>query len=109
MGEECSEFFISMSNAIKFTEQELAEIRLLQGKYQEKTYQFGVFRLERMHLLRLVKELEDRETKTEEEYVQLQGMETSLLEKLTQKYGEGQLNLEDGMFIPAVPANPPTA
>ena len=76
---------------------------MLQGKSQEKVFEFGRFRLERMHLLRLVKELETREAKAEEEYGQLEGMETSLLEKLTQKYGEGNLNLADGVFIPAVP------
>lgn len=92
-----------MENPIKFTDPELSEIRLLQGKFQEKVFEFGRFKFERMHLLRLVKELESRESKSEEEYVNLQNMETALLEKLTQKYGEGQLNLEDGTFIPINP------
>ena len=92
-----------MNNPIKFTDQELAEIRMLQGKFQDKVFEFGKFRLERMHLLKLVKELEDRETKAEEEYGQIQSMETSLLEKLTQKYGEGSLDLSSGAFVPAVP------
>jgi len=94
-----------MSNPIKFTDQELAEIRMLQGKFQEKVFEFGKFRLERMHLLKLVKELEDRESKAEEEYVQLQTMETALLEKLTAKYGEGQLSLQDGTFLPSKAAS----
>jgi len=92
-----------MSQQIKFTEQEIAEIRMLQGKFQEKQFEFGRFHLERMHLLKLVKELEDQERKAEEEFGQIQGMETSLLERLTQKYGEGSLDLSNGMFIPAVP------
>jgi len=90
-----------MSNQIKFSEQELAEIRMLQSKFQEKIFEFGRFRVERMGLLKMVKELEDREAKAEEEFGQLQKMEESLLERLTQKYGEGQLNLQDGTFIPA--------
>lgn len=92
-----------MANSIKFTDQELAEIRMLQEKFQEKVFEFGKFQLERRHLLRLVKELEAREAKAEEEYNNLQGMEATLLERLTQKYGEGQLNLADGSFIPAGP------
>lgn len=92
-----------MSNQIKFTEQELAEIRMLQSKFQDKVFEFGKFRLERMHLLRLVKALEEREARAEEEYGQIQNMETSLLEKLTAKYGEGSLNLADGTFIPVGP------
>jgi Holliday junction resolvase len=89
-----------MSEKIKFTTEELAEIKNLQDKFQGKVFLFGQFRLERMHLLRLVKELETRETKTEEEYIALQTDETSLLEKLMEKYGAGQLNLADGSFTP---------
>lgn len=92
-----------MSTPIKFTEQELAEIRMLQSKSQEAVFAFGVLRIERMQLLKLVKELEDREAKAEEEYNNLQGMEASLLDKLTKKYGEGSLDLEDGVFIPVAP------
>lgn len=92
-----------MTTPIKFTDQELAEIRMLQEKFQEKVFDFGKFHLERKHLLSLVTELEKRETKAEEEYAQLQKMEESLLERLTQKYGEGQLSLSDGVFIPSSP------
>ena len=92
--------YMSMTNTIKFTEQELAEIKNLQVKFQEKVFAFGQFRLERMHLTRLVKDLETREAKADEEYAALQGQETALLQTLTQKYGEGQLNLQDGTFVP---------
>jgi hypothetical protein len=92
-----------MANQTTFTQEELAEIRLLQNKFQEKVFDFGKFRLERMQLLKLVKELEDRETKAEEEYNNLQGMEASLLDKLTKKYGEGSLDLSNGEFIPRTP------
>lgn len=90
-----------MSQEIKFTEQEIAEIRMLQGKFQQKIVDFGHFHMERMQLLKLVKDLEDREKKADEGFENLQKMESELLEKLTKKYGEGQLNLEDGIFIPA--------
>ena len=96
-----------MSQEIKFTEQEVAEIRMLQGKYQQRIIEFGNFKMERMHLLKLVKDLEDRETTAEEDFANLQKMETELLEKLTKKYGEGQLNLEDGTFIPT--SSPPVS
>lgn len=90
----------NIMNAIKFTEQELAEIKMLQSKFQEKIFDFGKFKIERMHLLELVKRLEEREAKSEKEYINLQDMENALLGKLTAKYGEGSLNLEDGTFIP---------
>lgn len=98
-----------MSNSIKFTDQELAEINMLSRKFQEKVFEFGKFHLERKSLLALVTEMEAREKKAEEEYAQLQKMEEDLLDRLTKKYGEGQLDLKDGTFIPASPpATPPT-
>lgn len=87
-------------NEIKFSEHEMAEIKLLQSKFQEKIGDFGRFKIERLQILKLVQDLETREAKAEEEYLNLQRMETSLLDKLTAKYGEGSLNLEDGTFIP---------
>jgi hypothetical protein len=91
-----------MNEVKKFTEQELAEIRMLQGKFQEKIFEFGNFRIERMGLLKLVRDLEDREAKAETDFLNLQKMEEELLDKLTKKYGEGALNLNDGTFTPAV-------
>lgn len=87
-------------NEIKFSEHEMTEIKLLQSKFQEKIGDFGRFKIERLQILKLVQDLETREAKAEEEYLNLQRMETSLLDKLTAKYGEGSLNLEDGTFIP---------
>jgi hypothetical protein len=89
-----------MENVIKFTEEEMIELRTLNERFQEKVFQFGQFRLERMHLLRLVKELEDREEIAEKEYLDLQNLQTSILDKITKKYGEGRLDLENGTFIP---------
>jgi len=93
-----------MNEVKKFTEQELAEIRMLQNKFQEKIFEFGNFRIERMGLLKMVKELEDRESKAESDFFNLQKMEEELLDKLTKKYGEGALDLTDGTFTPATVA-----
>lgn len=88
-------------NTIKFTPEELSEIKSLQERIQEKIFEFGRFHLERRNLVKFVKEFEEREAKVEEEFNNLQNMEMSLLERLTQKYGEGQLSLSDGTFIPS--------
>ena len=99
-----------MNKNVKFTQQEMDEIKTLQGKFQAKVFEFGQFRLERMRLLSLVKDLEGRESKAEEEFKSFQAMETSLLESLTKKYGEGSLNLQDGTFIPTPsPTQPPVS
>jgi regulator of replication initiation timing len=92
-----------MSQPIKVTDQEIADIRSLASKFQEKVFQFGEFRIERMNLLDAVRDVEAREAKAEEEYRLLQKMDGELRDRLTQKYGEGSLNMTQGTFIPAVP------
>jgi hypothetical protein len=91
------------NNTIKVTEQELTDMRNLNQKINENTFSFGVFRIERMNLLKLVKELEDREKNAEQEYNNLQTAANALLEQLNKKYGEGSLNMTDGTFVP-IPA-----
>ena len=89
-----------MSDPIKMTSDELAEIKLLQGKFQEKLFQFGNLYLEKMNVEAAIKDITDRETKHQDEWKSLQKMENELIEKLLKKYGEGALNLKEGVFQP---------
>jgi hypothetical protein len=94
-----------MTEAIKFTEEELNSIRQLQDGFNQKMFQFGKFYLQRMELDSAYKDLVEAEKRIQEEYVNLQKQELELLEKLTKKYGEGQLNIADGTFIPQNPTS----
>jgi len=89
-----------MSEQIKISDQEMQEIRDLQTKFQEKITEFGRFRIEHMQLFKLAKDLEAKELKSEEEFKVLQTKEKDLLDRFTKKYGDGQLNLSNGDFIP---------
>lgn len=89
-----------MSEPIKFTDNEMAEVNLLRNKFQEKMFQFGELYLHRMELDRALRDLLEQEKKRQEEYINLQKMESEFLEKITKKYGEGSLNLNDGTFVP---------
>lgn len=82
------------------TENELAEVRMLQGKFQEKTFQLGQLYLQKMQVEAHIKAVTDQETKLREEYGNLQKMESEFVEKLLQKYGEGSMDLKSGTFIP---------
>ena len=91
-----------MSQPIKITEAELAEIRLLQGKFQESIFKLGNLQIEKMELDRLVTEFVEREKKLKEEWSSLQKLEQGLLDKIIKTYGEGNLNMTDGTFTPTV-------
>ena len=65
-----------MSDPIKLTDGEIAEIRMLREKFTVKTEHFGK--------------------------LYLQKMENEFMDKLLQKYGEGNLDFQSGIFVPNV-------
>lgn len=91
-----------MSEPIKIAVEELTEIKLLQSKFQESIYKLGNLQIEKMELDRLVTEFVEKEKKLKDEWTSLQKLEQGLLDKIVQKYGEGNLNMTDGTFIPSV-------
>ena len=91
----------TMTTPIKFTDDEIKQIKEIQTKYQEKTFVFGQIQLERFGIQERVKELDTLETTTKDEYLKIQEQEKNLFTKLTDKYGEGSLNISDGTFSPA--------
>lgn len=89
-----------MSEPVKLAENELAEVRMLQGKFQEKTFQLGQLYLQKMQVESHIKAVTDQEAKLRDEWATLQKLENEFVEKLLQKYGEGSLDLKDGLFVP---------
>ena len=91
-----------MSEVIKFTQDEMDEVFALQQSYNSVLFTIGNMEIERMGLLKKVKEIEDAKEKlTTEKFSELDVREKVFLEKITAKYGEGSLSLKDGTFIPA--------
>ena len=95
----------------KFTEEELQELRELQTNYQQKVFDFGNLRVEKMLLTKRQADLEDKEVEAEEGWSGVQEQEKELVQKLTDKYGPGQLEPTTGVFTPAPepPSVTPTA
>ena len=84
-----------------------AEIKMLQGKFEELHGRFGNLGIEKMELDNAVSEFVERERKLKEEWASLKKLDADLRDKLVTTYGEGSLNMENGTFIP--PASPPTS
>ena len=82
-----------MADPIKFTEQEIKELKDLQSEYQKVIYNWGQIQVER-------KILETREGEIESIYTSLNQKEKVLMDSLSAKYGDGTLNLENGTFTP---------
>jgi hypothetical protein len=90
----------------KISDAELAEVKLLQNKFQESTFKLGTLQIEKMELDRLVTSFVEKEKKLKEEWVSLQQLEQGLLDKIVKTYGEGNLNINDGTFTPTEKSTP---
>jgi hypothetical protein len=84
----------------KITESELAEVKMLQNKFQESIIKLGNLQIEKMQLDAAVTEFVEKEKKLKEEWTSLQKLEQSLLDKIIKVYGVGNLNVNDGTFTP---------
>ena len=88
-----------MSEKIKMTDNEIAEVKMLQEKFQQKIFQMGQWYLQNMDAKARTKTVNEQAIKLEDEWNSLQKMETELIDKLLTKYGEGSLDLQSGTFI----------
>ena len=88
-----------MSEKVKMTESEVAEVKMLQEKFQQKIFQLGQWALQKMDAEERTKAANQLEIKLQEEWKSLQKMENELIEKLLNKYGEGKLDLANGIFV----------
>ena len=84
-----------MTNIVKFTDEEISEIRELQNLYNTVVYQAGQYQLDRMTL-------SDRRKQVEANLEEVRKREQEIISKLTTTYGQGSINLETGEFTPAL-------
>jgi len=90
-----------MPDTLKFTDDEINEIRSLQNKFQDKLIKFGQIQLEIIELEDRLTALKNEQLRLKNDYLSLQKTEQELMDKLTNKYGEGSLNLKEGTFTPS--------
>ena len=85
---------------MKFTEEELNNIKTLRDKNTALVLDFGQNELESFTLTARLKELENEKQQLQSNYLQLQQDELSLIQELNVKYGSGTVDIESGVFIP---------
>jgi hypothetical protein len=89
-----------MKDPIKITQKELETISDLQIKFQQSVLNFGNLYVEKMAVDTSIKALTEKENKLQEEWKDLQAKENELIQSFYKKYGDGQLDLKQGLFIP---------
>jgi len=82
-----------MPEEVKFTEDELTQVQNIQQNYQNLQNQFGSLKLAQIRL-------DEQEVDLEEALKSIQSEEKKFLDSITEKYGQGTLNPESGVFTP---------
>ena len=83
-----------MPEEVKFTEEELTQVQNIQKSYVNVQNQFGQLKLAQIRL-------DEQEVQLEDTLKQVQSEEKKFLDGITDKYGQGTLNPETGVFTPA--------
>ena len=84
----------------KIEQQELEKLQNISKKYKELVVLFGQIQVQRILLTQQLEKLDEEESKLKAEYGSNQLLERETVTELNKKYGEGQLNLQSGEFMP---------
>ena len=82
-----------MPKEVKFTEEELTQVQNIQKSYANVQNQFGQLKLAQIRL-------DNDEVTLEDALKSIQDEEKKFLDGITEKYGQGSLNTETGVFTP---------
>jgi hypothetical protein len=85
----------------KLDKEHLDEIQTLRDEFAKNTNILGNIALERHATKMRLKAIEADEQHYLDQFENLQKQESVLLEKMRERYGEGQINIADGTFAPA--------
>ena len=92
-----------MADPITLEQVELQRIAQIQQVSQNITFEFGSIELAK-------RSLDEREERANNALISLKASETELVKSLSEKYGDGSINLQNGTFVPSpqmtVPASP---
>ena len=82
-----------MPEEVKFTEEEMSQVQGIQQNYANVQNQFGQLKMAQIRL-------DEQEIDLENSLKSIQDEEKKFLDGITEKYGEGTLNPESGVFTP---------
>ena len=80
----------------QLTPEELSNVKELALSLNNITSKFGQLKVEKLNLLTQLTALEELENALDKDYFELKDKEYTLSKDLSEKYGEGTLNLETG-------------
>jgi len=86
------------NNQVELTSDELAEILSLNNEYQEILISLGQINLRRDSIEKEEAALKITESEHYNSYDETQKKEANFKQRIVRKYGEGEINLESGVY-----------
>ena len=86
--------------AITLTEAELNALKELREKYALSTTQFGQLKIEKRLISKELERLDRLEEEFESQYDAIIETEVALVKQIEETYGQGNVDLETGIFTP---------
>jgi len=87
-----------MAEETKFTDGELKQVKEIQDNYFDIQTQFGQLSVAKLRLDQQSDLLNGQEDELNKKFNEVQSNERELLNKITEKYGDGSLDPETGVF-----------
>jgi hypothetical protein len=84
----------------KLDMEHLDEIQTLRDEFVKNTNILGNIAIERHVTEMRLKTIDSEEQRYLDQFENLQKQESTLLEKMRERYGEGQINIAEGTFTP---------
>ena len=88
-----------MSESVKFTDEEMKELKEIQESYIEVQNNLGQTQVSILRLEQQRENLFSYENSLKEKFFKVQENEKKFIEKVTEKYGDGELNPNTGEFM----------
>ena len=85
---------------VKYTEEEMKQLTELQQTYAAVQNTLGQLSVSRIRLSQELGNLDEAETKLRNDFVETQQKERDFVQEINKKYGDGNLDLNTGVFTP---------
>ena len=89
-----------MSESVKFTEDEMKQIGNLQQSYMNIQSSLGQLAVNKIRVKKQLSDIEVAEENLQEQFTDNQKQETKFVESINKKYGDGNLDVNTGVFTP---------
>lgn len=88
-----------MENKIELSKDEISEISRLNSDYQKIVLSLGEYEIEENQINNRLSEIADMKTTAHSEFSDITKREVLFKERLHEKYGEGEIDVQFGVYI----------